>query len=170
LGVVVLVAGCATVPKTEAKRSQLETDALQAKAEMVARDPGIGPLLDQAAGYLVFPEVKQGGFVVGGASGRGVVFEHGRAAGFAELSQASIGAQIGGQKYAEMVIVRDRWTLDKIKAGSFDVGGHASATILRAGAGSATRFGETGVAVVVNPIGGAMLNLSLTGQQIRWKG
>jgi lipid-binding SYLF domain-containing protein len=162
-----LVAGCASVPKSQVKRTELETEAAQALQEMVAKDPGLPSLLDQAAGYIVFPEVKQGGFVVGGAGGKGVVYEHGQPVGFADLSQASVGAQVGGQKFAELIVVRDKFTLDKIKAGSLDVGGQASAVILKEGAGTATRFGANGVAVVVNPKGGAMVNVSITGQRIK---
>jgi len=168
--VAILAAGCATAPKTHAERSQLEIDASHTLQAMLAKDPAIQPLLDQGAGYLIFPEVKQGGFVVGGAGGKGVVYEHGRMVGFANLSQASVGAQIGGQKYAELVVIRDKFTLDKIKAGDFDLGAQASAVILKEGAASATRFGEKGVAVVVDPKGGAMLNVSLTGQRIKSTG
>jgi lipid-binding SYLF domain-containing protein len=164
-----LVAGCASAPKSRSERSQLRRDAAVALQEMVAKDPTIPTLLDQAAGYIVFPEIKQGGFVVGGGGGTGVIYERGKPAGFAELSQASVGAQVGGQRYAELIIVRDKFTLDKIKAGSFDVGGQASAVILKGGAASATQFGNNGVAIVVNPIGGAMLNASITGQQIKAK-
>jgi lipid-binding SYLF domain-containing protein len=162
-----LVGGCATAPKTHDERSQLEQEARDALQAMQAKDRSLGPLLDQAAGYIVFPEVKAGGFVVGGAGGRGVIFERGRIVGFAQMSQAAVGALIGGQKYAELIVVRDRFTLDKIKAGNFDFGAQASAVIVKAGAATATRFGENGVAVVVDPRGGAMVNLSLTGQRIK---
>jgi lipid-binding SYLF domain-containing protein len=168
--VAALVGGCATAPKTRAERTQLEVDASQSLQAMLAKDPALQSLLDQAAGYLIFPEVAQGGFVVGGAGGKGVVYEGGRQTGFVELSQASVGAQIGGQKYAELVVVRDRFTLDKIKAGNLDLGAQASAVILRQGAASSTRFGERGVAVVVDPKGGAMLNVSLSGQRIKSTG
>ena len=98
-----LVVGCASAPKTHSQRTQLERDAAQAQREMLAKDPTLQSLLDRAAGHIVFPEIKQGGFVVGGASGRGVIYEHGRPSGFADLSQASVGAQVGGQKFAEMI-------------------------------------------------------------------
>ncbi|MCU1276602.1 MAG: hypothetical protein JWM53_148 [bacterium] len=163
----VLVAGCASAPKSRSERVQLKRDAAAAQREMVAKDPALQTLLNQAAGHIVFPEIKQGGFIVGGGGGRGVIYERGKPVGFAELSQGSVGAQVGGQKYAELIVVRDKFTLDKIKAGSFDVGAQASAVILKAGAGGATRFGENGVAIVVDPLGGAMLNASVTGQQIK---
>jgi len=167
LAVSALIAGCASAPKTQTARSALEIDADHTKQAMLSKDPALHSLLDQAAGYIVFPEVKQGGFIVGGAGGKGVVYEKGQPAGYAEMNQASVGAQLGGQKYAEMVVVRDKFTFDKIKSGSFDVGGQASAVILKQGAGSATGFGDNGVAVIVDPLKGAMVNVSLTGQRIK---
>src|ERR1700690_2411166 len=94
------VTACASVPKSHAKRSELEAQATAALQEMVAKDPSVQSLLDQSAGYVVFPSIRQGGAIVGGASGQGVVFQNGRRVGFATLSQASIGAQLGGQKFA----------------------------------------------------------------------
>jgi lipid-binding SYLF domain-containing protein len=164
---VAVVAGCASTPRTQAKRTELHNQAAEAKEAMLSKDPGVRSLLDQSAGYIVFPEVKEGGFIVGGAGAEGVVFEHGRPTGYAKLSRASVGAQVGGQKYAELVAVRDRYTLDKMKAGDMDFGGRASATILKAGAATATTFGDNGVAVVIDPIGGAMVNASVSGQRIK---
>lgn len=162
--------GCATAPRTASERSELEVQASQSVQAMTAKDPALRPLLDQAAGYIVFPAIKQGGFVVGGAGGRGVIYEGGQMVGFAELSQASVGAQIGGQKYAELVVVRDKYTLAKIRSGDIDLGTQASAVILRQGAGNATSFGDSGISVFVDPIGGAMLNVSLTGQRVKSTG
>jgi lipid-binding SYLF domain-containing protein len=162
-----VVAGCAGTPRTQAKRTALENDAAEAREAMLNKDPSVRPLLGQSAGYIIFPEVKEGGFIVGGAGAEGVVYENGRPVGYASLSRASVGAQIGGQKYAELVAVRDRFTLDKMKAGSLDLGGQASAVILKAGAASATNFSEKGIAVVIDPIGGAMVNASVTGQRIK---
>ena len=161
--------GCAGVPKSTAKRNALTSDAHETVATMTADDPSLRPLLDRSAGYVVFPQVKQGGFVVGASQGHGVVFQNGRVIGFAELRQASVGAQIGGQKFSEIVVLEDQNALDRVKASKLAVGGQASAVAIRTGAAASSRF-ESGVAVFVKPIGGAMLNVSLTGQQIRFKG
>jgi lipid-binding SYLF domain-containing protein len=160
---VALVAGA---PGAEAKKG-LESQAAAAREAMVNKSPALQPLLDQSAGYIVFPVVKEGGFIVGGAGARGVVYERGRQVGYASLSRASVGAQIGGQKYAELVVVRDRFMLDKMRAGAVDFGGQASAVILRAGTGRETGFGENGVAVFIHPISGAMVNASVSGQRIK---
>jgi len=164
------VFGCASSPKTATQKAELHEDADRAVADMTARDPALRPLLDQSAAYIVFPEVKQGGFVVGGAGGKGVLFEKGKPAGFAELSQASVGAQVGGQKYSEIVVIRDQFALDRVRASNFDLGAQASAVIVKSGAAASTRFNESGLAVFVQPTAGAMLNVSLTGQRVRLTG
>jgi lipid-binding SYLF domain-containing protein len=161
-----LVAGCAGVPKSQAARDQLKSDATATQQKFLEKDPSLQAMLDRSAGHIVFPEISQGGFVVGGAGGKGVIFENGAPTGYAELSQASIGAQVGGQKYSEMVILEDKATLDRVKSGKFDMGGEASAVIARQGAAAGASF-KNGVAVVINPLGGAMVSASITGQKIK---
>jgi len=162
--------GCASAPKTASQRAALDSEADRTVSEMTSRDPDLGPLLDRSAGYVVFPDVKQGGMIVGGAGGKGVLYQHGRPVGYAELSQASVGAQVGGQAFSEILVLRDQPAVDRMKAGTFDVGGQASATIVKSGAAAASQFGENGVAVFVSPKGGAMLNVSVTGQRVKFTG
>jgi len=164
-------AGCAsTAPKTTEQRATLDTDAQSAVAEMTAADSDLKSMLDQAAGYVVFPNIRQGGFIVGGAGGRGVLYEHGKQVGYAQLSQASVGAQLGGQSYAEIVVLRDQAAVDRMKSKEFDVGGQASAIAVKAGAAASTSFTDDGIAVFVNPKKGAMINVSLTGQRVKYSG
>ena len=73
---------------------------------MEMKDPSLRPILNQAAGYIVFPSVGEGGLIVGGASGNGVIYRHGQRAGLAKLTQAEVGAVAGGQSYSELVIVQ----------------------------------------------------------------
>ena len=102
LGVIVVTsslfaAACAVAPKTTGQRTGLKIDADNTVAQMTAEDPSLRPLISQAAGYVVFPSVGQGGALVGGAAGKGVLYEHGQFVGYADLSQVSVGAQLGGQ-------------------------------------------------------------------------
>lgn len=163
-----LAFGCASVPKSTAKRDALKSEASQALSEMKARDPNLSAVLENAAGYVVFPDVARGGFIVGGAGGEGVLYERGRPTGFAELSQAAVGAIAGGQKFSELIVLKDDNALDRVKAGKFDVSGQASAVALRAGASAQTQFRD-GVAVFVHTKGGAMLDVSVAGQQVKVK-
>jgi lipid-binding SYLF domain-containing protein len=169
LAVGCLIVGCAAAPKTAEKQNTLKSQAAETVAQMTADDPSLQSVLDQAAGYVVFPSVKEGGFIVGGAGAEGVVFERGAQVGFAELSRASVGAQVGGQKYSEVLVLQTQEALQRVKTNTFDFGAEASAVAVRAGAASTANF-SNGAAAFVKPIGGAMLNVSLTGQRIKFSG
>src|SRR5438270_709099 len=86
-----LFAGCSTAPKTESARDDLKDRAQQTLAQFTEKDPSLQDVLNQSAGYAVFPKVGKGGAGVGGAFGRGVVYENGRMVGYTNLEQASIG-------------------------------------------------------------------------------
>ncbi len=167
-GTVAGVAGCATAPKTEAGRQNLESSAQATLQSMTAADPQLGQLLQSSYAYAVFPEIGKGGVVVGAAYGRGVLYEQGRMVGFVELNQGSIGAQLGGQTFAELVIFRDRFAVERLKGGQFSIGGNASAVALTAGAAGTAQFTD-GVAVFVLPRGGLMAELSVSGQQLNFQ-
>src|SRR5437868_15327298 len=75
------VGACASKPQTAAESRNLVQSANATVATMTQRDRGLGNLLNASAGYVVFPEVGKGGFVVGGASGVGVLYQHGQPVG-----------------------------------------------------------------------------------------
>src|SRR5436305_619354 len=93
------VTGIATARADE----DLKTEATQTIDAFKKADPGLTGFFSDAAGYAVFPTVGKGGLIVGGAHGKGVVYEKGKSVGQASLSQASIGAQAGGQAFAEVI-------------------------------------------------------------------
>ncbi|HWM87667.1 MAG TPA: lipid-binding SYLF domain-containing protein [Kofleriaceae bacterium] len=167
-GVAMCLTGCATAPETRAEQRSLEERASATLDTMKARDARLDEILDGAAGYVVFPEIGKGGALVGGAYGRGVVFEGGKPVGYAELSQASIGAQLGGQTFAELIVFQDAKALTRLKTDNFDIGGNISAVALTSGGGAAAQF-EGGVAVFVMPRGGLMVDLSVNGQKIDYQ-
>ena len=166
---VVGFAACATAPKTAGEQRDLEAKADVALQSMRTRDPGLQGLLDSSAGYVVFPEVGKGGFIVGGAHGRGILYEHGMRSGFVQLTQASVGAQIGAQTFSQLVVFQDAFTVQRLKAGTYTFGANASAVVLSAGAAANARF-VNGVAVFTNPTGGVMAELSLSGQKLDFQG
>lgn len=168
LSAAIALGGCATSPpKTEAKRSALQEQAQASLQAMEARDPTLKPTLKAAYGYAVFPAVAQGGAIVGGATGRGVAYQQGKMVGYVELNQASVGAQLGGQSFSELLVFSDPNAFAKLKAGTFGFGADASAVGVTEGAASSARF-ENGVAAFVMPQGGLMLNLSLNGQKLTY--
>lgn len=170
IGTVVLAMtmACATAPKSRSGQIDLERQADATLQMMRTRDTGLDPLLRSSAGYVVFPEIGKGGFIAGAAYGRGVLYERGRHAGFVELNQASIGAQLGGQTFSELIVLRDQFDVDRLKTGQFSMGANASAVALTEGAAGATQF-TGGTAVFVVPRGGMMAELTVSGQQLNYK-
>jgi lipid-binding SYLF domain-containing protein len=158
--------GCAPHPPSMAQAESLDSSADATLADMQRRDPGLTAVLDQSAGYAVFPDIGAAGvFIAGGAAGKGVLYEHGHPTGYVELRQGSVGPQLGGQTYSELVVLRDPFDVDKLKANTFDLGAEASAVALTTGAASSAQF-ENGAAVFVVPRGGLMAGVSISGQQI----
>jgi lipid-binding SYLF domain-containing protein len=159
-----LFAGCETAPKSEAKKATLEDEAMAALNRLKRTDPSLADLLDRSYGYVIFPNVGKGGVIVGGAYGKGVVYEQGRQVGYADLTQATIGAQLGGQTFTELLVFENKQAMDRFKNNQLAFTANASAVAISAGAAKAARF-ENGVAVFVQPNGGLMFEASVGGQK-----
>ncbi len=95
-----LLISCSTAPSTVGGRDELLQQATSTLGEMNREDSGLDELTKKAYGYALFPQVAKGGLVLGGGYGRGVVYEQGQHIGYADLSQASFGLQVGGQTYS----------------------------------------------------------------------
>jgi len=160
------VLGCAHTPTQPGARADLINAARRTLAQMEAKDPTLRPLIDSAAGYIVFPTAGEGGFLISGGGGTGVMFENGQPVHFAEMRRVSAGAVAGGQRYSQVVVIKDRDALQALKNGRYDFGANASAVIVRTGAAASASF-DKGVAVFIDAKRGAMVNASLTGTRIR---
>src|SRR5213079_1411229 len=73
----------------------LRNESQQAIANFKKADSTLETFFSNAAGYTVFPNVGKGGFIVGGARGKGLVYETNQVVGQATMTQASVGAQVG---------------------------------------------------------------------------
>lgn len=132
------------------------------------RDPSLSKFFENAPGYAVFPKITKGAAGIGAAHGEGgVVYERGAVVGFAEVTQVTIGAQLGGQDYAEIIFFQDEATLTRFKEGRMEFSANASAVGATSGAGRASDFRE-GVAVFTMPLGGLMFEASIGGQKFRY--
>ena len=126
-------------------------------------------LCDRARAAIlgIIPARKIHALVLGGGYGRGVVYEQGQHIGYADLSHASFGLQVGGQTYSELIVFENKAALDRLTQGNLELVADASAVILKKGAAANARF-DDGVAVFVRPIGGAMAEASVGGQQLTY--
>jgi lipid-binding SYLF domain-containing protein len=163
------LAGCATAPTTQAKRQDLKEDASQALAQMRTTDPTLDRhFLNSSYAYAVFPHIGKGGYVVGGSYGRGIVYRHGIAVGYTDISKASIGFQFGGQSYMEVLAFESEGDYERFASGKLTLTADVSAVILKSGAAQSAKY-ASGVAVFVQPIGGAMVEAALGGQQFTFQ-
>jgi lipid-binding SYLF domain-containing protein len=162
------LAGCGTVaPTPEAQRDQLQQYAAGALRDMTRLDPGLEELVRKGHGHAIFPEVTKGGLVFGGAYGRGAVYERGQHVGYADLTFASFGLQLGGQTYSQLIVFENKETFERFKSGGIDFAADASAIILNTGTATNARFVD-GLVIVVRPLAGAMAEAAIGGEQLRY--
>jgi lipid-binding SYLF domain-containing protein len=164
----VVAAGCQTAPKTEAERQVLIEDSKEVVERVRNLDPGMARFFESSRAYAVFPTVGKGGLGVGGAYGKGVVWQDGDVVGYCDLSQGSIGLQIGGQAYSELIFFQTERALVRFKAGTFELAAQASGVAVRAG-GAANADYEDGVAIFTVPKGGLMGEASIGGQNFTYR-
>ncbi len=77
---------------------------------------------DSAYGYAIFPTVGKGGLGIGAAYGKGRVYRGGVYTGESSMTQVSIGFQIGGQAYSEIIFFKDEQAYRDFTSGSFEFG------------------------------------------------
>lgn len=162
--IAVMFVGCASAPEARPDQRALEARADGTIETFIARDPSMRQLLSQSAGYAVFPEIVEGGFVVGGSMGVGVVYQNERPVGYAELRAGSLGLQLGGQSFSQIVVFETTEALDRLRAGNFDMSAGVTATAIQSGAAASARF-EGGTAVFVDDESGLMAGASVAGEQ-----
>jgi lipid-binding SYLF domain-containing protein len=149
-----------------------------------------GTFFDTAYGYAVFPTIGKGGIVVvGGAYGTGHVYEKGKYIGDSSMTQASVGFQLGGQAYSEIIFFQDQRALKEFTSGDFEFAADASVVAITAGANAkasttgasagasggkrdATTVGKynKGMATFTVTKGGLMYEVAIAGQKFSYKG
>jgi lipid-binding SYLF domain-containing protein len=153
---------------TEAEDKLPDLDAVQSVIELLLEhDPSMEEFFDDAYGYALFPSVGKGGFVIGGAYGKGAVYIDGVLVGSATLKQATIGFQLGGQKYAQVIFFRDQTSFEDFTSGNYELSAQASAIAASAGA-AATAAYDHGVTVFTIGLSGLMYEATIGGQKFKY--
>ena len=148
------------------------------------QSPAVQPFLDSSYGYAVFPMVGKGAIIFGATYGKGKVYRGGTATGTAALNKMTVGFQLGGQAFSEIVFFEDQRAYDEFTKGAFNFDFNASAVAITVGAqASAGSLGSTagasagpstgnqaiskyykGMATFIHAKGGLMLEASIGGQ------
>jgi lipid-binding SYLF domain-containing protein len=161
-----ILIGLASAPQPA--EAQKESDVAETIARFEKGDPGMQAWFKEAYGYAVFPSVGKGGIGIGGARGKGLVYEQGRLVGKSTLTQVTVGLQLGGQAFSEVVFFKDKTALDDFTRGNFEMSAQVSAVALTAGASADLAY-NGGVAVVTATKGGLMYEASVGGQKFDYE-
>lgn len=163
-----LAVGFTTSALADKKKDELTASVKEAQTELLEKDEGFQKILDEAAGYAIFPSVAKGGLGVGAATGKGQVFEKDKMVGECKLTQVSIGFQAGGQAYVELICFEDQTSLDNFKKGNMEFSAQVSAVAVTAGASANAKY-ENGVMVFTMAKGGLMYEASVGGQKFKYE-
>ena len=160
-----LVAGCASnTPPTKTEQTALLEKSDATLAAMQKMDPSLKTLLRDAYAYAIFPSASKGGLIAGGAYGRGIVYRHGVATGYADLSQATLGGQIGGQTFSELLVFENQDAFDLFRSGKLTLELNTSAVALDRTTKQRFEY-RNGILVFTRPEGGLMAEATVGGQQ-----
>jgi len=159
---------CHTAPKTAEGKADLEANASMALSRAKTADPTIARLINDAPGYAVFPTVGKGAVGVGGAYGKGVLYERDAIVGYCDLSQASIGLQLGGQSYTEILVFQNGDAIREFKNEKFAFDAQATAVALKSGTAANANYSR-GVAVFTMDEAGLMFEASVGGQKFTYQ-
>jgi lipid-binding SYLF domain-containing protein len=82
---------------------EIDNDSNEALMVFYKEVNGGKKFLDNAKGYVVFPEVTEGGFFLGGKYGEGALRVNGVTEGYYSITSASMGMQMGMQQYSLII-------------------------------------------------------------------
>jgi len=154
----------------------------------VFRDAIPKEFFEKSYGYAVFPTIGKGGMGIGGARGKGRVYAKGVHVGDTTMSQITIGFQLGGQAYSQIIFFEDERAFTQFTSGNFEFGAQATAVAITAGASAtATTTGSSagasggqndaksvgefyrGMAIFTVAKGGLMYEATIGGQKFNYK-
>jgi len=167
----------------------VQADKFTNTIDIYKKSEAVQPFFKNAYGYAVFPTVGKAGIGIGGSYGKGQVYKGGKVTGEVSLIKGSIGFQLGGQAFSQMIFFEDKRAYDEFTSGEFEFDASASAVAITAGAqAKAGTEGATagasagpatgaqakisyhkGMAVFVHTKGGLMYEASIGGQKFTFK-
>jgi lipid-binding SYLF domain-containing protein len=171
LTAMMLLAGLAFTSQAadeKADREKLGADVDAAVKTFQGLDSGLKDTFKKAYAYAVFPNVGKGGFIVGGAHGNGQVYEGGKLIGYASLAQVTVGAQVGGQEFSEVIFFENKEALAKFKESGFAMSAQVSAVAAAEGVSQNAKYVD-GVMVFTKAKAGLMAEASVGGQKFKFE-
>ena len=183
LRLIAVMAALLTLAGTTA-HAAASVEKCQAAFEKFKGLGNVPQLLAESYGYAVLPTIGKGGIGVGGAGGTGCVFAGGKHTGNVSMGQVTVGFQLGGQSYSQLILFKNKDVYNDFTQGKFEFGADATAVALTYGAqagattkGASASAGDTkgkakwkrGMAVYTIAKGGLMYEASIGGQKFNFK-
>jgi lipid-binding SYLF domain-containing protein len=162
---VLALAGIYATPGAEEK--PLGDQVKEAIQLFKSDDSKIVKLFESAYGYAVFPSCGKGAVGIGGAAGDGQVIEKGTLIGTTRMTQFTIGAQLGGQTFSEVIFFENKNALDAFRQGEWAMSAGVSAVAAAESASADAKY-KNGVLVFTIAKGGLMFEASIGGQKFRF--
>jgi lipid-binding SYLF domain-containing protein len=167
----------------------VQADKFTDTIQVFKKSEAVQPFFKNAYGYAVFPTIGKAGIGIGGSYGTGQVYKGGKVTGEVSVLKGSIGFQLGGQAFSQMIFFEDKRAYDEFTSGNFEFDATASAVAITAGAqakagtegaGAGASAGPAtgaqaktsyhkGMVVFTHAKGGLMYEASIGGQKFKFK-
>ena len=172
---IALAAACSSLPAhaDDASDARAVVDKATVTVNTFAKDrdyASLPALVSKAKGVLVYPQILEGGFIIGGSGGTGVLLVRDEQTGnfsapaFYTMGGLSIGLLAGGQAAEVMLLINSQKALDSLLSTKVKLGAGVSVAVGPKGGGQ----GATASADIVSysRAKGAYAGMSLDGQVI----
>lgn len=114
----------------DAASEKLEKQSNEAISKFIKQFKGAEKFIAKANGYLVFPKITKGGFVVGGSYGEGVLRVDGQTKHYYSVTSASLGFQAGAQQHSMLIAFLSEASLNNfIASNGWEAGVDGTITI-----------------------------------------
>jgi lipid-binding SYLF domain-containing protein len=167
---------------------QAQADSSDGTIQVFELNSTVAPFFEKSYGFAVFPAVGKGGFGLGGAFGKGSVYVGRKITGRVTMTKLTVGFQLGGQAFSEIIFLKDKRAYDEFTSGSYEFDATASAVAITIGAGAQAGTAGTsanasagpataaqieygfnkGMAVFTHAIGGLMYEAAVGGQRFKF--
>lgn len=151
----------------DARTQRLIDDAEKAKTSFIESDKVMQEMFTKAYAYAILPNVGKGAAGIGGAAGSGIVYEQGKMIGSVKMKQLTVGLQVGGQAYREVIFFEDKETLERFKTNEFEFASQTSAAAIKAESYTDVEYND-GVLVFTQKKTGLMYDASVGGQKFNY--
>jgi len=148
--------------KKELKRCE------EAVASFLENDEKMDKFFEKSHAYAVYDNVAKGAIGIGGAHGNGIVYQGGQPIGTTSLSQVTVGLQLGGQEYMEVIFFETAEAFENFTNGNLKLSGQASAVAATHGASADAAY-QDGMAIFTLAKGGLMYEASVGGQKFNFE-